>query len=477
MISPPIEQWLSRLALSTTATWGAVAVFSFLAHTAFAAAPGAKLWEFEAGGEIHSSPAIAPDGTIYFGSRDHRLYALTPAGKKKWEFLASQGIDAAPAIGADGTIYVGSIDNTFYAVSPDGTKRWQFVTGSSISVPAALGPDGSVYVVSGDGNLYALAANGSKKWQFSTGGPMSAAAVARDGTVYVGHHDGHFYALNPDGSQKWKFRIRTSDNLDGILGSSPVLDEEGTIYFLSLGRGLTGFFADQWLGIRPDGTKAIALRSSESFDSALVVGQGNTIYGGRSGIAGSFAARAPNGDLKWKAQLALGGFSAEPTGAPAVASDGTVYIGLRSGNTSALAALGNGGSVAWTFETFGQILSGPAIGTNGTVYFGSTDRKLYAVAGSTGPGSAPWPMFRGNTRHTGALPPATFDHVSLGVNVYAGVVINGNVGSTFRVEAQDRLGGAWIPVGTVVLDRSPYLFFDVGSTNYSKRFYRAVLLP
>jgi len=35
-----------------------------------------KQWEFGTGGTIDSSPAISPDGTVYFGSADGRLYAL-----------------------------------------------------------------------------------------------------------------------------------------------------------------------------------------------------------------------------------------------------------------------------------------------------------------------------------------------------------------------------------------------------------------
>jgi outer membrane protein assembly factor BamB len=35
-----------------------------------------KLWEFETGGGVVSSPAIGSDGTVYVGSDDNRLYAI-----------------------------------------------------------------------------------------------------------------------------------------------------------------------------------------------------------------------------------------------------------------------------------------------------------------------------------------------------------------------------------------------------------------
>ena len=43
--------------------------------------PGTVLWEFETGHEVNSSPAIGPDGTVYFGSRDKKLYAFRTNSK------------------------------------------------------------------------------------------------------------------------------------------------------------------------------------------------------------------------------------------------------------------------------------------------------------------------------------------------------------------------------------------------------------
>ena len=39
------------------------------------------LWEFETGREVQSSPAIGPDGTVYVGSVDKKVYAIKTDSK------------------------------------------------------------------------------------------------------------------------------------------------------------------------------------------------------------------------------------------------------------------------------------------------------------------------------------------------------------------------------------------------------------
>jgi hypothetical protein len=45
------------------------------------ATAGAKLWEFETGVDVDSSPAIGSDGTVYVGSDDNKLYAIKTDSK------------------------------------------------------------------------------------------------------------------------------------------------------------------------------------------------------------------------------------------------------------------------------------------------------------------------------------------------------------------------------------------------------------
>lgn len=64
-----------------------------------------------------SSPAVGSDGTIYVGSDDDHLYAISPSdGSVKWRINLGADVRSSPTVGADGTVYVGSDDNKVWAI-------------------------------------------------------------------------------------------------------------------------------------------------------------------------------------------------------------------------------------------------------------------------------------------------------------------------------------------------------------------------
>ena len=61
------------------------------------ATAGVKLWEFETGGLVYSSPAIGSDGTVYVGSLDKKLYAINgKSGVKLWELETGGAVFSSP---------------------------------------------------------------------------------------------------------------------------------------------------------------------------------------------------------------------------------------------------------------------------------------------------------------------------------------------------------------------------------------------
>lgn len=79
---------------------------------------GTIKWKTETDGFIGSSLTIDKNGTLYSMSKDGYLNALKPGGTFKWRCPTGVS-DSSPAIGNDGTIYVGSSDKGIYAVSSD----------------------------------------------------------------------------------------------------------------------------------------------------------------------------------------------------------------------------------------------------------------------------------------------------------------------------------------------------------------------
>lgn len=68
-------------------------------------------------------------------------------------------------------------------------------------------------------------------------------------------------------------------------------------------------------------------------------------------------------------------------GSPAIAADGTIYVGSVDHNLYAIAA---DGSLNWAFDADDEIRSTPAIGVDGTVYIGADDGNVYAIRADGG---------------------------------------------------------------------------------------------
>jgi len=159
---------------------------------------GTVKWQYQTGANVASTPAISPDGSrIYVSSLDLNLYCISSSGTKIWNFpliqLAAK-TPSSPALGPDGTIYIGSNDNKLFAVNPDGTEKWHYTTGFDIRSSPAVGADGTIYFGAWDGFLYALNPDGTRKWWHLTKGSIfSSPAIDGTGSVVIPSWDGYVY--------------------------------------------------------------------------------------------------------------------------------------------------------------------------------------------------------------------------------------------------------------------------------------------
>lgn len=308
---------------------------------------GTLKWVFPTDGPIHSSPTVVGD-TIYFGSRDGRLYAVdTETGVQRWEFKTGSWIESSPAV-VDGIVYFGSNDSKLYALDAGtGGKLWEFDTLYPIKSSPAVA-DGLVCFGGWDRYVHALdAVTGAEVWSFRTGHHISSSPAIAGGILYVGSNGGNFYALQADNG-RFRYRFKTY----WATESSPAVDE-GTVYLNSHGYlyALDGS-ARSWPGeydLRSWWIQFYAFRLAPS--------------------------PPPVSGFLWGKRLGR-----ESTSSPVIV-DGGVYTTADS--RLCFIDFEKDRIVGWSFWTGGTIRSSPALG-NGVIYVGSDDGRLYAIDATRG---------------------------------------------------------------------------------------------
>ena len=357
-------------------------------------------WKFETGDDIDTSPAIAPDGTIYVGSDDSNLYAIDPeTGTEIWRFTAGGEIRSSPAVAPDGTIYFGSSDNYLYALQPNGTMKWAFNIGDYIFSSPAIGPDGrTIYVGSSDHNLYAINTTGTLKWKYETDGKIiSSPAIGFDGienVIYFGSLDHYVYALaTSNGQLKWKFK--------GTAGfySSPAIGANGQIYIGECETGEAKEYKFNLYCLNLDGSMSWNYNGGTGFYSSPAIDPDGNIYVGS--WDGYLFSLSSHGIFRWSIRPSP---PADINSSPAIGSNGVIYVGSKGGNFYAFQSqeVDEDFREDWIFKTNDDILeSSPVIDSDGTIYFGSRDNCLYAInPGNLNLADSPWPMFNKSPDHS-----------------------------------------------------------------------------
>ena len=361
-------------------------VIILVAHGALAGDPATQMWQTELHRPVTSSPALAPDGTIYVTSLNNCLTALDPAGRKKWSFRTRSDIHSSPALAVDGTIYFGSRDRNFYAVDASGSQKWVFRTGGWVDSSPAIGADGSVYFGSWDKNFYALSPTGDLKWRWPTTGPVdSSPVIDAAGTIYIGSHDHRFYALNPDGRQKWVFPTQ------GAIVASPAIGADGTIYVPSVDGNL--------YALNPDGSKKWQLHTGSIRSATPVIDAEGQLF---VGINNSMRCITPDGHLRdWGLTLSDEGRPFYIDGAAAMTADGLAVFSSAYGTIYGFPT--NTNAPQWYARIGGATAAPVMVGPDGTVYVGHDSARLVAFRGTTNLTASSWPVFRGNPRQTGRV--------------------------------------------------------------------------
>lgn len=384
------------------------------------ATTGVERWStclYSNASQLLGSPALSADGSRVFftGSRlfdldvdAPRIFALdTSDGSVVWRFAGLRAVSpfvGSPAVADDGTVYAGSVDGLLYAVSPAGALLWHHDAGSAVISTPALGPNAlaqaqgtALYLATDGGRLVALdAASGAQLWQTQAwapgggGGVLLAGAVESSPTVsddgahvYVGTWDGALLCFAAaTGVEVWRFNVSTSLGISTpLILATPSLSPpdsgvelvySGTAHLDANSDAPSTLFAVD----AATGAVVWATTVSRSVYSGPVVGSGNTLY--------------------------VGGF-----GGPGIAAGG---VDAFDGAT---------GVLLWSKPLGEHLYASPSMGADGTLFIGGSDGAFFALAPFTPPSPLPTPSA------PSALPSAvaTSPALVIGLSVCGGFLV------------------------------------------------------
>jgi sugar lactone lactonase YvrE len=357
------------LALATAGWW-------------FYPADGTEKWRYQIGGEVIAAPVIGSDRTIYAASS--KVVALTPDGREIWAKDTGGTVRGGLLLSNDSrTLLVeswqGGTSTIFALDASTGKRLWLYgVSGPAMEGSAAIAADGTIYV--GGAALHALAPDGTVLWEAQANTNVRP-VVAPDGTVILATLGGRVTALDPHGSERWVF-----ESEDGFT-SSPTIDADGTVYAMN--------HSGHLLAISSNGQKLWDRRLEEGDLAAPVIAPHGILYvagGSDRGKGRVYAVLTRSGALLWDMDFS------GPVSPPAIASDGTVYLGTYA---QALHAFDSKAHSHWTFRA--EAMFGiPVIADNGTVIIGTNNGWIYAIRSSSGKlANTAWPKYGRDLRNSG----------------------------------------------------------------------------
>lgn len=182
-------------------------------------------WFFATEDKVWSTPVVV-NGVAYFGSLDHKVYAVrVNDGTLKWAFKTDGGVVASPLV-IDGRVYVGSFDRTFYAIdAASGDEVWRFTGANNWYWSAAISGGDAILAPSLDGILYALEpSTGRLRWIVPAAEGIVGAPALVSGMVAVASDDGRvLVARLEDGD------IRGFCTIEDKI-RTPLASEDGVVY-------------------------------------------------------------------------------------------------------------------------------------------------------------------------------------------------------------------------------------------------------
>ena len=457
------------------------------------ATTGLKRWETTVGnngGRIFLM-AVGVDGTVFVLKNSsgllfdgESLYAIDREdGAILWTYV-SDSFDHYYdiAVGLDNTLYISTATHLTAINSSTGIEKWRVETWDvAKGIPPVslltIGDGGRVYLQSIDEDDYGLLSyhpNTGEIWddfplmsesglREELGPYLGGTTIGSDGTLYSKFHaiDASTGAIKHNYNGYGKVRSSDSPPKYGSFYSSPILSDEGILYFsssdgstgtISAFQGSSGPALTAWPmeGQNAQGTGQAAMglpsfKSPSTFSkventSSLSVGVIELEKLSAGAVSYSINGGTDMAHFTLDSVSGLLSFRAEPDyenpedvngdnifEVTVVANDGkhsipqhiSVYLINNTADDP------KAGDLLWEFQTGGNVFSSPSIGRDGTVYFGSWDKKVYAVDGKTGEKkwefpTGGWVSARPLVGNDGKIYVGSYDNTFYGINAETG---------------------------------------------------------
>lgn len=312
------------------------------------------IWSFLCEDEVRGSPIIQ-DGVVYFGSYDHKLYAVNGLeGKILWKYETEGGIVGKPILFEE-VLFFGSEDQRAYAISTNsGRQVWSFPTEGPIRCSPQIAQN-HLLLGSDDGFIYAVnLVSGKVTWKVDTGAAIRSTPFITESEVVVGNENGEVFSIDFRGTIRWQFRAKRA------VTSSPTVDK-GVVYFTSLDCMVYAVDIKSGWAIWRFRMGKGSVSSPFKYNNFLYLGSADGYI---------YCIDVNNSREIWKYQTGH-----QVGGSPIVYKD-QVFCGSVDGFVYCLDY--KTGKLKWKHQTGGPITGTPAI-NNDILYIGSLDHHLYAI--------------------------------------------------------------------------------------------------
>lgn len=313
------------------------------------------IWAFQCEDEIRGTP-LYHNGMVYAGCYDNNLYALNAAkgGEFAWKFPTDGGIVSRPVV-ADDTVFFGSEDKRIYAVSArSGKVVWTYLTEGPVRSSGRVA-EGHLFIGSDDSYLHAVnLTTGRMVWRFDTGSNIRSTPFVANDLIYFGTEGGDLFCLDFRGEVKWVHKAKRN------ITSSPWV-QDNVAFFSSMDGFLYAVDAKNgWLLWR--------FRMEKASIVSPYVTEGLVFTGSSDGNI--YAVDAKSAKEIWRFKTGH-----QVNGSPTVYKD-ALYFGGIDNYLYCLEI--RSGRLRWKYETKAPITGTPCV-YDDIVYIGSTDHFLYAL--------------------------------------------------------------------------------------------------